>query len=159
MDVTIDVKENITPPYRDEIKKTFFGKEKTVRVARTPSQIWEVHLTLLPTEEERAIIHKYRLAELIVEEEPLYSEETIAEVNACYQTTKDDFYRKRRDEMRVTKAVYRIKNYFDNPFVRTFNHPKEAHEYVDKLKQDFLPIIKSNIDNYVGRVDKETFSL
>ena len=168
MEVTIEAKEVVTATSTKKIEhyqEGLFQIAKTceVEVPGEPIITFEVHLTLIPSEEERAIIHKYRLGELIVEEEPHFSDTQIEEQRALVHIETDSdlkiAHRRTLEEMRKSKTIYRFANYFDNPFVRTFPHPKGAHKYVDKLKEEVLPIIKSNIDYFGARTEKETFTL
>ena len=164
MEVTIETKEVATPTTKtEEYQDGFFKTRKTREIAGEAIITFEVHLFLTPTEEERAVIRKFRLSELIVEEQPHYSDEQIEEQQKLLSATTDPdskaSYRRMIEEMRNSKTIYRIENYFDNPHVRVFGHPRDAHKYIDKLKEDVLPIIKSNLDYFSVRSEKETFTL
>jgi hypothetical protein len=164
MEVTIEVRQVSTPTttQKEEYRGLWKGYVK-VDMPGEPVITNEVYLTLIPSEEERAVIQKFKLADLIIEEVLLYDQNHLEDMQRKMQAEPDPdgkaIWRRAIEEMKNSKTIYRLANYFDNPFVRIFGHPQEAHQYVDDLKQKYLPLIKNNIDHYGARADKETFSL
>lgn len=163
MEVTIEVKENIVEAIPEVTKRNWFANTVTVIKKGIPaSHTYDVQLYLTPTEEERAIIFKYQLAGLIVEEVPT-DPHAVEYYRQKLSEATDDLNRgvlrdmlKKAEE---SKTIYRFENYFNNPFVRSFDNPRAAHAYVDELKEKWLPLIKSNIDHYGSRTEKQSFSL
>src|ERR1051325_2102303 len=139
MDVTIEVKEHTTQAVPQIERKNWFTQNVTVVQKGVPAvTTYDVHLYLTPTEEERAIIFKYQLAALIVEEvltDPwsvdFYRNQLAEAETEIARTVARDCLKKAEE----SKTIYRIENYFNNPFTRSFDNPRDAHAYVDELKQ------------------------
>lgn len=167
MEVSIEIKETVVAPYRDEVQtyQTLFGKtkEQTVRIPQTASHTWDVYLTLLPTEEERATMFKFGIHEMWVEKIGIFSEQEIEQARKDYERWADtpnasaylEMYQKKLSETRTVPIV----EYFNNPYIRKFANIRDAHKYIDQLKEKILPTVKSNIEEYSGRVEKHSFSL
>src|SRR5947207_9494555 len=79
MEATIDIKEYEVDDVDHEPYRTFFGGLKFREVNRGKKKYYVLNLTLNPSEEERAIILKYKLDELAVETALRYTPEYMAD--------------------------------------------------------------------------------
>ncbi len=134
-----------------------------------------VDLFLMPSEEERAIIRKFGIDQILIEDRPRYSPEEIVQWEAALKGTSDRIaaqIRGRADpsvlyedipdrvnERRVQRIRTSLGEYFDFPHFRGFDTMHEAHTYASKLREEFLPKIRGLIEEYRTRRDEETFSL
>jgi hypothetical protein len=169
MDVTIEIKETTAEAtYEVQEKKNIFGKMNVVKVPIPPKPSWDVYLTLIPTEEERATLIKFKINQQHIEKVPAFTLEQISDAYYALQTAlrawnpkenRIDALEKVFNERTEEEREVRIEEYFNNPYIRRFGHIQPAHDYVDKLKQEILPRIKRDIDHFSGRVEKESFSL
>jgi hypothetical protein len=181
MDVTIEYKQETTPPYREETTKTLFGGTKTRQIPQRSITSYNVYLYIVPTEEERATILKYRIAELTFDDEPEFSPRQIDESRqrllAIGQRHDErvlalapqheidaldnefEHWERELNHRQEAKIGIRMEEYFDNPFIRKFEHPQDAQSYMDRLRENTLPRIKGYIDEYAQRSDKISFSL
>jgi hypothetical protein len=166
MEATIEIKDYEIDDYRIETRKTFFGGLKTQQVPLGKKKKYTIYLTIMPSEEERAIILKYKLDELSVEEEPYWTEEDIDRRMAMFDIGTSPMLDQMHDEeireMRARKKQILLGQYFDNPFTKDFDIRQDAHTYADKLEKEILPLIKNQIDYYrleSVRRDKRTITL
>jgi hypothetical protein len=170
MEATIDIKDYEIDDFRLETYKTFFGGIKTRNVPLGKKKRYNVELTIIPTEEERAIILKYKLDELSVEEERKYSEEFLQQFEernrVAYASLSAEMQHKLIDEtnaeMRKEVKQTLLGEYFNNPYEKNFEVRQDAHSYADKLEKEILPLIKTQIDYYrleSVRRDKRTITL
>jgi hypothetical protein len=169
MEATINIRESQYEDVSLETYKTFFGGLKTRRVSRGTKACHILELTIMPTEEERAIILKYKLDELAVETEAKYTPERLEEMEAEQRSmfgrdseTVDAIVAGTMAELRSMKDQTLLGQYFDNPYTRNFDLRQDAHTYADKLEKEVLPLIKTQID-YCRlesmRRDKRTITL
>jgi hypothetical protein len=168
MEATLEVREYEINDSRIDTRKTFFGGIKTVVVPLGLKKKYAVDLHLTPSEEEKAIILKYKLDELAIETEPKFTDEFLEAQLDSYRAmgmTEEQLnhgIRQGNDELRAMKTQTLLNQYFDNPFTKTFDIRQDAHTYADKLEKEILPMIKSQIDYYrleSVRLDKRTITL
>ena len=169
MEATIEVREFEIDDYRTESYKSLFGwKQRTIDLGKKKQ--YAVDLTLMPSEEEKAIILKYKLNELAMEEMPAFSEELLAAferadqeaLKANYSERGERLFAEQLAELRAKKEQILLERYFDNPYTRSFSIRQDAHTYADKLEKEILPNIKNQIDYYrldAVRGDKRTITL
>ncbi len=152
------------------MRKGFFGGISHVEIPLGKQKRYNVKLVIQPTEEERAIILKYKLDELAAETEEKFSEEFLAEHEAHMRVTmgniSEEMFKKivldGIADMRKEKKQTLIGQYFDNPYTKNFDIRQDAHTYADKLEKEILPLIKNQIDYYrldAVRGGKRTISL
>ena len=180
MDAHIEYKEEMTPPFREEIYKNFIGQTKTRKVSQESKTVYNVYLYLTPSEEERATIQKFRLGEVIIYEERRYTKEEIEEAarkaaeharrfaeKALNMQAADndpdevqrDHWARELDHRKDAKIPVTVEEYFDHPYIRTFLNPREARIYMDELQSEILPKLKETISGYANAPDKVSFSL
>lgn len=181
MDVTIEYKEEPSEPFRIEEHQTWWGGRKTRQIAQEPVTLYKVYLYLVPSEEERAVILKYKVSELMFDDEPEYSPRQIKEAaqklmeaaerhdqrmlavaSQKEMTTLQEevaYWERELEHRKYSKIGTRLEEYFDNPFVRAFEHPQDAQAYIDRLQETTLPRIKAYIQDYASRPDRLSFSL
>jgi len=169
VDVTIEIKETMAEAtYEIQEKKSIFGNMNVVKVPIPPKPSWDVYLTLIPTEEERATLIKFKINQQHIEKVPAFTGEQISDAYYALQQAhrarnpkehRIDALEKVFNERTEAQREIYIEEYFNNPYIRRFSHIQTAHDYVDKLKKEILPRIKRDIDHFSGRVEKETFSL
>jgi len=169
MEASIEIKEHEFDDVRFETRRTFFGGVKTVQVPLGKKKTYIVELTINPTEEERAIILKYKLDELALETRPKFSPEQLEEMEAQqramfghHSDTIETIVSGAMADFRAMKEQTLLGQYFDNPYAKSFDIRQDAHTYADELEKDILPRIKNQIDYYrleSIRQDKRTISL
>ncbi|MGC2409558.1 MAG: hypothetical protein WA441_06105 [Methyloceanibacter sp.] len=169
MEANIEIKENEYDDVRFEYRKTFFGGTKTVKVPLGKKKSYNVHLTINPTEEERAIILKYKIDELAVETAPKFTPEQLEQMEIDQRAMHgrsseiiDNIVSGAMADLRAMKEQTLLGQYFDNPYIKSFDVRQDAHTYMDKLEKEILPLIKTQIDYYrleAVRRDKRTINL
>lgn len=145
MEASIEISEFDHEDVRFESYKSFFGwKQRQINLGK--KKRFAVSLTLMPSEEEKAIVLQYKLNELAVEEFPFYSEEDLAEIERSNQQALQENYSELGErlfadqlaEQRAKKEQILLERYFDNPFRRTFHVRQDAHTYADKLEKEIF---------------------
>lgn len=171
MEATIEIRESEYTDRKQETYLGLFGRVKYRDVILGQKKHYTVYLTLIPSEEERAIILKYKIDELAIEEERTFSDEQLAEQERDYRLHLRNFTEEQFQqsgiaaglrEMRQEKKQTLLNQYFDNPYTKGFDTRQDAHTYADKLEKEILPMIKSQIDYYrleSVRQDKRTITL
>ena len=155
MEGSIEIKESEYNDFRTEFYRGFFGREKMRAIPLGKKKQWTVELTLVPSEEERAIILKYKLDELAVETEPKYTSAQLEKLEAdnrqLFAASGETGERIVNDMMadhRAAKEQTLFGYYFNNPYTKSFDVRQDAHTYADKLEKEILPLIKNQIDYY-----------
>ena len=170
MEATIEIKESEYDDHRHDHRRTLFGRYKMVVVPLGKKKRSTVYLYLTPSEEERAIILQYKLDELAVETEPKYTAEYMQDYEyqqrQLHSTLSEEMFKNIvgvvMAEMRQQKNQTLLNRYFDNPYTKDFDLRQDAHTYVDKIENEILPLIKTQIDYYrleSMRRDKRTITL
>jgi hypothetical protein len=169
MEASIEITEAEYNDFRLETYKTFFGGVKSRQVSLGKKKRYTVELTINPSEEERAIILKYKLDELAVETEAKFTPEQLQEMEADQRAMHgisseiiDTIVNGAMAELRAMKEQTLLGQYFDNPYTKSFDIRQDAHMYADKLEKEILPLIKTQIDYYrleSIRRDKRTITL
>jgi hypothetical protein len=170
MEATIEIKDYERDDIQHESYRTFFGGVKSRQVNRGKKKFYALNLYLMPSEEERAIILKYKLDELAIETDNKFTEEYLADseeqMRALTPGVSEEIFKPGIgagiDDLRKMKTQTLLNHYFDNPYTKHFDTRQDAHTYADKLEKEILPLIKSQIDYYrleSVRRDKRTITL
>jgi hypothetical protein len=129
---------------------------------------FSVDMILEMSEAERALIKEHELDDMVLEDEPLYTEAELAnlrrqdeqEVSATKGLVLEQI-KKQVNEMSQTsrkeqRHITRVGDLLVSPFSRLCDSPHEAKEYADKLKTKFLPEVRKLLDGYSGHKQTET---
>lgn len=178
MEATIEIKESEYDDPSIKTSRSFrFGVDLAsallgsgAQPKNTPKKMeFHVELTLTLTEEERALVYKYGLNKLKIDEHPKYSKRTLAAFIQDQKNQKGRFSSAQmvgiaNAQIQLAPNVIEyvtIENLFQQPYIRIFDSRQDAHEYCDKLEKSILLPLKNNIDYYRGeaaRGDKRTIS-
>lgn len=132
---------------------------------------YAVDMILELSEAERAVIKQYSLHDYLLEDQPLYSPEQLADIerqhNEYGATFKSPGVAEIWDEqnqeiMNLHKAARlqtKFGDYLVSPFTRMFKTRLDANQYADKLKTKLLPQIKSIIDAHRADQGPQTIRL
>src|SRR5579864_3055051 len=170
VEATIEIKESEYEDAKIEYTTTFFGRLKHRIVPLGTKKRYSVELTVIPSEEERAIVVTYKIDELWMESERKYTDKFLQKFERDqmlimlhdHGEIAERALRENIDQMREEKTYTLIGQYFDNPYVKNFDVRQDAHLYADKLEREILPFIRDQIGYYRAeslRQDKRQISL
>ena len=168
MRATIHVNEFKIAKMETQQVRRLIAEDSWINVEVGEETSYAVDMLLEMSETERGIIQQHQLEEIIIEDNPAFTESDLTRSNMLAEkmadATKDILLKevhkvvqKSSVEMQKQERVRtRVGDYLVSPFTRTFATPHEAKQYADKLKTKILPAIRTMIDNYGKHVSQET---
>lgn len=168
MRATIHLNEYKVPWHEPKKVHHLLGKPSYDYMEVEEHTRYSVDMILQLSETDRAIIRQHRLEEVILDEEPLYTELQTAKSaveNADAIEREDDLLmreilkdgaQRSKEEHRTAKRVTKVGDLLLFRYTREFERPFTAKEYSDKLKTSLLPKLKQLIDRYRNHKQAET---
>jgi len=169
MRATISQDTEVTPQFR---RRFLVGPQ----VPAGEVTVHNVKLLLEITEEERALILSFQLGAVVLDDQPTYTSEEIAQREEMRrQDLEQHYHRKfqadlreelRRDfeaevaEMKKARTKIAVADLLLNPFVMKFKGPLAATQFSGRLRSEILPKLRKLMDE-VGHkeTDSQTFEL
>ena len=167
MKATIEIAADTEATFQQVKGKHFWSGGDTVR---GPDRVtgYTLVLTLEFTEEEKAIVSKYGLHNVALDEDPLYTD---AEIRERLETMKQNLSRddqnspsvrrlltESKKDLRQQKFEYHF-GLFAADYHLPFDSEYQAHVHADWLKTKILPLMKRLLDANRHRQRKETIEL
>lgn len=158
--ITIEEVSQLPPPTYNRPPKV---DEMTVHIERGGT-LFRLYLNF--SQQERAVIRGYGLDELVIEQEPIYSRQQIADMKATYDAAiAKETDNKRKQTMRTTygeqlrlaqsQVVTRyIRDFLLYPYERHFATALEVTEYSDKLRSA-LKQFQAKLITYLQQSESE----
>jgi hypothetical protein len=115
---------------------------------------YAVDMLLEMSETERGIIQEHQLEDLVIEDNPAFTERDLIRSNIASDkqrdATKDILLKEVQklsqksgiEMMKQERVTTRLGDYLVSPFTKTFLTPHEAKQYADKLKTKILPTLR-----------------
>jgi hypothetical protein len=144
------------------------AEDSWIKVEVAEDTQYAVDMLLEMSETERGIIQQHQLEDLVIEDNPAYTERDLLRSSVAsdkqVEATKDILLKEVQkvtnkssiEMMKQERVTTRLGDYLVSPFTRAFDSPHEAKQYADKLKTKILPTIRSMIDGYSRHVPQET---
>jgi hypothetical protein len=168
MRATIQLNEMKQPRAETVHTPHLIGEDTFTIVEKGEDFKFAIDMILELTETERAIIKQYELDDVVLEDNPAFTEEQLRDMRVRHRTeldaTKDPLLKeitKQSMEMAQSMAKThreqtRVGDLLVSPYSRVFDTPHQAKEFADKLKTQFLPQIRKLIDSHADAKRAET---
>ena len=148
-----------------------FADDSIVYVEGEERTEYAVDMILELPETQRAIIKQYNLHEYVIEDEPRYSSDQLAQIEQQHDgraaalknpNVAEIFNDQTREIMNMHKAARlqtKLGDYLVSPYTKLFKNRIEANQYAEKLKTKILPQIKTILEANTAGESPQTIQL
>jgi hypothetical protein len=148
-----------------------FADDSIVYVEGEERTEYAVDMILELPEAQRAIIKQYNLHEYVIEDEPRYSSDQLAQIEQQHDgraaafknpNVAEIFNDQTREIMNMHKAARlqtKLGDYLVSPCTKLFKNRVEANQYAEKLKTKILPQIKTILEANTAGESPQTIQL